>query len=111
MTYADAKDLVESFGLPCAYYQFEGNTGQAPPFLCWYFSISDDFFADNKNYQKTPTLHIEHYADQKDFDMETAIETRLQALEIPYYKECTYIKDQRLYMTAYESDIYLTEEG
>lgn len=111
MTYQDVKRLVEGFGAPCAYYQFEGNTALAPPFNCWYFTGSDDFFAENQNYQAVRTLVIEHYSDQKDFDGEDLIEARLQALELPYYKECAYIKDQRLYMAAYETDIYLTKEG
>lgn len=111
MTTQDVKKLVESFGLPYAYRQFDRDTAASPPFLCFFYGSSDDFMADNCNYQPIRGLSIELYTDQKDFALENAIEARLKELGIPYYKESTYIKEQRLYMTTYETDIYLTEEG
>jgi len=108
MTYQEVKELVESLGLPCAYWQFERDTGQSPPFVCWFFTSSDDFMADDRNYQPVRTLNLELYTDFKDFDREAAIEARLEELELPYYKESTYIKDQRLFMTSYEMEVYIT---
>lgn len=110
MTYQDVKQLVESLGLPYAYYQFERDTGQSPSFVCYFFTSSDDFEADNHNYQPIRTLHIELYTDQKDFALEAQLEARLDALDLPYYKEETYIKDQRLFMVSYEMEVYITNQ-
>lgn len=108
MTYQDVKELVKSVGLPYAYYQFPQGTGQSPPFSCYFFNSSDDFEADNRNYQPIRTLHLEIYTDQKDFDLEMQVEALLNERDLPYYKEETYIKDQRLYMTSYEMEVYIT---
>lgn len=112
MTYPEVKQLVESFGLPYAYYEFpqDQHTVQAPPFVCFFFGSSDDFFADNSNFQPIRQLHIELYTDRKAFDLEAEFEERLRALELPYYKEPTYLKEERMHMTSYEMNVVITTD-
>lgn len=110
MTYQEVKELVAGIGLPYAYYQFPDGTGQIPPFVCWFFAGSDDFEADDRNYQPIRTLNLEIYTDQKDFDLEMEVEALLDERDLPYYKEETYIKDQRLFMTSYEMEVYITKQ-
>lgn len=110
MTYQEVNQLVASFGLPYSYYQFEQNTAQAPPFVCFFFGSSDDLYADDANYQPIRTLHIELYTDRKAFDLEAQFEARLEALELPYYKEETFLTDQRMHMTSYEMEVVITTD-
>lgn len=107
MTYQEVRELAESFGLPCAYYQFAQDTAQPPPFLCWFFSGSDDFFADDSNYQRVRQLNMELYTTRKAFDQEEAIESRLEALHLPYYKEETFLDKERMHMTSYEMELVI----
>lgn len=110
MTYKEVRTLVESFGLPCAYYQFAHDTAQPPPFLCYFFSNSDDFYADNENYKRIRLLSIELYTDRKAFDLEEEIESRLEVLNLPYYKEESFLDKERLHMTSYEMEVVINSE-
>lgn len=110
MTYQEVKELVESLGLPYCYYQFPQDTGQAPPFLCFFFGSSDDLYADDRNFQRIRGLSIELYTDRKAFDLEEEIESRLEALDLPYYKEETFLDKERMHMTTYEMDVVITSD-
>ena len=67
MTYQEVKQMVESIGIPYAYYQFPEGTDQPCPFICFYFTGSNDLAADDTNYQRIRPLAIELYTDNKDF--------------------------------------------
>lgn len=110
MTYRDIAAMVEEIGVPTSYYQFPRNTEIAPPFVCFFFEDSDDFTADNKNYQKIRPLSIELYTDAKDYGLEQTVEDLLDSYDLPYSREETYIENERLYMVTYTTDIIITEE-
>ena len=92
MTYKEVAEMVKSIGLPFAYYQFPEGTGQAPPFVVYFYSESDDVFADSENYQKKPVLNIELYTNEKDFELEAVVEGILKDNGLTYYREENYIK-------------------
>ena len=102
--------MVESIGLPYAYYQFDEGTGQIPPFVVFFFTSSDDVYADDTNYQKIDGLSIEFYSSEKDFDTEDAIETILNEHGLTYYKEQNRIDSEKMWQTAYDMEILLTPE-
>lgn len=110
MTTEEVNDLVAGFGLPYAYYQFEQNTVQAPPFLCFFFGPSSDFQADNTNFQSIWELNIELYTDRKDFGLEEKLETAFDRLELPCDKEETYLDKEHMHMTSYTMDVIITNK-
>ena len=73
MTHKEVNLMVKSMGLPYAYYQFPENTAQAPPFICFFYSGTNDLYADQENYQRIEQLNIELYTTRKDFAKEEAI--------------------------------------
>ncbi len=107
MTYQEVDALVASLGLPYAYYQFPKKTDQPCPFLCFYFEGSDDFAADNRNYQKIRPLTIELYTDDKDFALEAQIETALAAAGLVYSRSEVYIGSERMYQITYEMEVII----
>lgn len=110
MTYKDVKDMVAGIGLPYAYRQFPEHTGQACPFLCWFFTSSNDLAAENTNWQKIRTLAIELYTDAKDFLLEERIEDALNAAGLVYYREESWLDSEKMNMVSYETDILITKE-
>lgn len=110
MTRQEVATMVASIGLPYAYYQFDEGTGQAPPFVVFFFTVPNDLYADQVNYQKIDGLSIEFYSAEKDFETEDAIETILNNAGLTYYKEQNYIDDEKMWQTAYDMQIVLTEE-
>lgn len=110
MTYKEAASMVESIGVPFAYYQFSKDTAQPCPFICFYYEGSNDFTADNTNYQRIRMLTIELYTDEKDFALEETVETTLNGSGLVYAKQESYIDPEKMYMVVYTTQIVLTEE-
>lgn len=107
MTPSEVKIMVEELGIPSTYYQFADNTELAPPFVCYFFTPSNDLSADNINYVRVEKLNIELYTDVKDFDLEKQLEQILAEHEIFFAKEETNIDSERMHETIYTSDIIL----
>ena len=109
MTNRQVAEMVSSIGVPYAYYQFPNNSGIAPPFVCFYFDSSNDFAADNTNYQRIRPLSIELYTDNKDFTLEQAVESLLNTNGLVYTREESYLNGERMYMVTFNTDIVITE--
>lgn len=109
MTYKQVAEMVASIGVPYAYYQFPNNTGIAPPFVCFYFDSSNDFAADNINYQRIRPLSLELYTDNKDFTLEQTVENVLNQNGLVYSREETYLDSERMYMVTFMTEIIITE--
>lgn len=107
MTYKEIAAMIESIGLPYAYYQFPEGTGQEPPFVVFFYSNIDDLYADESNYQRIVTLNIELYTREKDFEKEATIEGILQNSGLSYYKEENYIDSEKMYQIAYEMEVII----
>ena len=110
MTHAEVKTMLASVGIPTAYDQFPDNTGQQPPFICFFYNYNNDFLADDKNYQKIEHLIVELYTDNKDFSLEAAVEADLSSHDIVYTRNEEYIDSEQMYLVVYESDVIITEE-
>lgn len=108
MTYREVKTMVQSIGLPFAYYQFTADTAVAPPFICFYFDESDDEPADNMNWAKIRTLYIELYTDEKDFELESTVETVLANNDQFFTRSETYLDSERMMMVSYEMQVVIT---
>ena len=109
MTYKQVAEMVASIGVPYAYYQFPNNTGIAPPFVCFYFNSSNDFAADNTNYQRIRQLSLELYTDNKDFTLEQTVENILNQNGLVYSREETYLDSEKMYMVTFMTEIIITE--
>lgn len=108
MTYEQVYEMIEAIGVPSAYYQFP-ETGQATPFVCFYYSNSNDFIADDSNYQKVEHLIIELYTDAKDFELEAAVEEALSEYGMVWTRDENYIDSERMFLEVYETDVIITE--
>lgn len=108
MTYAEIYEMIASAGIPTAYYQFPDNTGQQPPFICFYYPHNNDFIADSENYQKIAHLAVELYTDNKDFEKEAALEAVFASHGMVYTRDETHIDSERMYEVLYEMDVVIT---
>ena len=108
MTYKQISDMIEGFGLPFAYYEFP-ETQEAPPFICFLFTDSDDLLADNTNYAKIRPLSIELYTDNKDFALEQRIETALNDAGLVFTRTEIYIDSERMFQVTYNTSVTINE--
>lgn len=109
MTTQEVAKMVADIGLPYAYYEFPDGTQQEPPFICFYFPDNDDFYADNSNYVGIKRLYIELYTNEKDFELESTVETALKEAGLTYYRNETHIKTERMWQILYESEVIINE--
>lgn len=110
MTYEQVAQMVDSFGVPSAYYQFADDTAIAPPFVAFYYNRSEDLMADDQNYLKMNGLIIELYTDNKDFALEQTIENTLKENGLVFTRVENYLDSERMYMTVFSTSVVITEE-
>lgn len=103
-------EMAEGVVIPSAYLQFPENDPNTPPppFIVYYYTGDNDLKADDSNYQKIRQLTVELYCDNKDFALESAVEDALSLHGIVYSKMETYIEDEKMYMTTYETEVVIT---
>ena len=111
MTYQGIAQMIETVGIPSAYYQFPENSGQEPPFICFYYPNNNDFVADGENYVKVVQLVIELYTDNKDFSLETTLEAVLTEHGLVYTREETYIDSERMYLETYYTEVIINADS
>ena len=111
MTYKEVNTMLSSVGVPYAYNQFDNDTPQEPPFICFLYDHGDDLIADNTNYQLIRMLSVELYTDTKDFELEQTVEDVLNANGLVYSKQETYLESERMYMITFEADVVITKEN
>lgn len=110
MTRKEIAEMLNSIGIPTAYYQFPDDTGQEPPFICFYYPNNLPLFADNKNYYGAEALRIELYTDNKDFDLEATLEDVLADNELPFQKTERYIGSEKMFQITYETEVFIHEQ-
>ena len=101
--------MMDSLNIPVAYYQFDENTAQAPPFLVFFYSTDSDVFADDSNYVDKEQLNVELYTRYRDFDLEKQVEAVLESNGFTYGKEASFIENEKLYQIAYEMEVIIDE--
>ena len=111
MTTQEIATMVADFKIPYAYYQFPEGTGQATPFVCFFFSGDNDVKADDSNYQKVEHLIIEVYTDNKDFNLEATVESVLASYEMVWSRDEEWIESERMLEVIYEMDVVITKEA
>lgn len=110
MTTQEVTTMIRSMGTPFAYYQFPDDPdSEAPatPFICFFYSSSDDVYADNTNYTGIAELHIEVYSDKKDFDLEKRVENKLMQHGLTWRKNEARLDSEKMHETIYTTEVIL----
>lgn len=112
MTYLEIANMLSGIQLnnvsvPFAYRAFEEGEAVAPPFICYMYTGNVPEPADNTNYVKIEQLAIEVYSDSKNFALESAVESVLNANELVYTREETYLDDEKMQMVTYTMEVQI----
>jgi hypothetical protein len=98
--------MISGIGLPYAYDHFgKEDHPDGPPFICFLYTGSDNFFADGKVYQKITGLRVELYTDEKDFALERSVEAALDAAGLCWNSSETWIESEHMYEVVYSTEI------
>lgn len=107
MTARQIYEMLQGVGVPCVYHHFAENSGQQPPFICYYFPASDDFKADGTNYARINELIVELYTDIKDFALEGLLGDALSENGFVYDKTEEYIDSEKMFMITYTMEVLI----
>lgn len=110
MTHKEIYDMLYSTGLSVTYLQWPEGAVPALPYICYYFSRSDNFGADDTVYQEIEVLNVELYTKQKDFTTEKKVEDALGNASTFWNKSETYLTSENMYEVLYESEVVITDE-
>jgi hypothetical protein len=110
MKLTEITEMIESFGLPCTYLQWEEGDAPALPYVAFYYPISRGEYADDKNYMQISQLNIELYTKSKNVDLENQIIQTLEQYSIPFESSETYLEDEKMYEVLFECEILIEEE-
>lgn len=111
MTRDEIASMIAGVGLPYAYDHFTKDEEPGkPPFICFLYTDSFDFLADDCNYQRITGLRLELYTDAPDWEKEEAVEAALNAAGLVYEKDGPeYIDGERMYITTWGTTVVLTD--
>lgn len=101
MTHKEVIAMVEEMNIPYAYHHFAEGESPDPPFICFLYPNAVQFGADNIVYHSDKALDIELYTDEKNPDLEEAVEDVLTAHELYFEKSEVWIDSEKLYEVLY----------
>lgn len=102
----DIYEGLKTIGLPVTYFEWEKGKVPDLPYLIYYQTGKDPFYADNKNYYARNVVTVELYTDYKDEKLEASLEAFFNAQNITLSNvEETFWTDEHLYEVAYEFEI------
>lgn len=103
MELEELKKILETTGIPVAYWSFP--EGEAPllPFICYVDAGSDNFIADGKVYHKRSRVNVELYTRHKDTETESKVETALEGFK--WKRTETYIDSEKCFQILYEMEV------
>lgn len=103
MTQEELMTLLESTGLPVAYYAFPENEAPPLPFICYLYPNSDNFSADGIVYQTFNHVLIELYTKVKQPKYEAKVEAVLSSFF--WNKTENYIESEQCFQIVYEMEV------
>ena len=103
MSLEEIKKLLETTGLPVAYRAFPVGNAPPLPFICYLFSSTNNFNADDVVYQVINRITIELYTESKDPEAENAVEAALK--DLCWEKSEEYLDDEQCYEIIYEIEV------
>lgn len=86
-------------GLP--FFSLRSTLGTPLPYAVVLYNATNNFEADNVSYQKKQNITIELYTQAKDETTEALVESKLDALGIPWDKDELYDDGQQFYINYY----------
>ena len=106
MTHEEVMQMLSELDdIPFAYDHFSEGEAPDPPFICFLFPGSDNFSADNVVYVAFETLNMELYTDEKNPELEAAVEEVFAGHELFWQKSEVWIESEKLYEVLYQMTV------
>lgn len=100
MSQEEFAQLLDTTGLPVAFYQFPEDEPHDPPFICYIVRTPTQFSADGCVYYSGINVQVELYTLKKDLDAEKKVEDALKVFF--FVKDEGNLDEERMYMVTYQ---------
>lgn len=104
MTLADLIAIFTSTGLPVTYYQWNEHQVPALPYLVYYFPTARPEAADNTTQAVIPSVNLELYTNEKNFEVEAMVDRALMAGGLVFSKSEAWIESESMYQVLYQME-------
>lgn len=108
MELAEISEKLKSLDIPVAYLQF--TKPQKLPFAVYFETGGEITGADGYNLYRRKTIAVELYTAKKDIQLEYRLENLFRDTELEKSAD-TYLKEEKMFMTAYTFEIIQYIEG
>lgn len=103
MTFAELVAILTPTGIPWTYHRWD--KPPSPPYGV-YLSVRDNpFFADDQTYAFTSGIQLEVYSLERDTSLDDAVRAALDAAQIPYDTDYTFLESEGLYESIFEIEV------
>ena len=103
MTFTELVAILAPTGIPWTYHHW--TAPPAPPYGV-YLSVRDNpFFADDQTYVFTSGIRLEVYSLERDTSLDDAVRAALDAAQIPYDTDYTFLESEGLYESIFEIEV------
>lgn len=113
MTFENVNSIISEIAtaLKCDYAYSSFKDGKARnPFLVFYYSGSDDVYADCINYANIEALNIEFYSSNKEIESEQTIRQILASHDISFDTNCVWVDSEKVFLTTFMTEVVINEQ-
>lgn len=105
MELSELREILESTGLPVAYYAFLANETPEMPFLTYRENGSNNFAADGVVFFSVKRIQVDLFTKTKNIETERKLEAALTAAGVYWEKDDDHDDDERCHIITYEMEI------
>lgn len=105
MTLKDVIDMLESTGFPVVYLAWRENEVPELPYICYYYPSMTPETADDTHHAEIYTLNVELYTKNKNFEVESTVETALLSAGMVFTKDEDFLSDENMYEVLYIMEV------
>lgn len=105
MTLKDVIDMLESTDFPVVYLAWRENEVPELPYICYYYPSMTPETADDTHHAEIYTLNVELYTKNKNFEVESTVETALLSAGMVFTKDEDFLSDENMYEVLYIMEV------
>ena len=107
MTFEEIAEMLDSTGYPVTYLAWPEKKVPRLPYICYYYPSMNPETADNTHYAQIYTLNVELYTINKNFSVESTVESVLLDAGMVFTKEETFLSDENMYEVLYMMEVVI----
>lgn len=105
MTFKEVTEMLEATGYPVVYLAWRENEAPELPYICYYYPSMAPETADDTHHAQIYSLNVELYTKNKNFTIETLVESKLLDAGMVFTKEEDFLSDENMYEVLYMMEV------